>query len=774
MNSIGKLKNNPNYKDKMGLHKTPLEISPFYTHSKLKFNNEEKPLKQNHHDLSFKGFSKYGQVEEALKRIGKEVGPAAEKYFRELVEKAQKAGLSDFFLEGNTAAFEQKTILNRFVCTIVSPVTKMPLDIANGVLKGLKKIPGFKNSKTLDNMLANPVLTKRRAVIENAPTVAGLENVLRIYDKYGREDSVIKNDKIFKEKIMREVSKRFNLEIGNYDTATERGLARAVTGLVGASFLANDAYNLSMYMKNDKKTAKDVKRRRFKQEFIRVLLTAGGTFAAMKLFSAKANKSKNVTGLVIAGVTLISEVIGRLFVGNPVLPVDKKQAKEYAKKQGIVKDKQKENVSAPVNTSNIENPKKAKKKQKSGILTFNNILKAIGVLVGFGFAADKISNIKPVKKLLAKAKNSYESLYKKEFTITKSEFNDLMNELNGKDSDFGGLVKYYKNLVYERLATEDNLNAKEKLKLNDEFDKRFSKIRTDKIKTFQAPLDQEDIDNLERGIKKEKIEEKIKEQIIKEINNGNDGKINLGLCNDKLRFNLIHNILAFPVRFAWNAINTPYKKIVKPLAEAIAGASVKKENKAKGDAIDNLKNIILYMRKNKDDVNFKEKMNKIFVSGLDNKTKSSVSNADTGVLVKNIASVITAAFLIADNYNMVMINSQGDDKKLAEQKAKERSVQKLINIMYGAFLIKIFNSVFSTPYNASLLGAGAVCSAQKTTAEILERTTAGLPIGEATREEIIELDNKNLNATGLKGKYFKLMSKLTGKKPLSQKAVNEK
>jgi hypothetical protein len=44
-----------------------------------------------------------------------------------------------------------------------------------------------------------------------------------------------------------------------------------------------------------------------------------------------------------------------------------------------------------------------------------------------------------------------------------------------------------------------------------------------------------------------------------------------------------------------------------------------------------------------------------------------------------------------------------------------------------------------------------------------------LPLHEATRNEIIEKDNATLNATGLKGLYFRFMSKLTGKKPLSEK-----
>ena len=111
---------------------------------------------------------------------------------------------------------------------------------------------------------------------------------------------------------------------------------------------------------------------------------------------------------------------------------------------------------------------------------------------------------------------------------------------------------------------------------------------------------------------------------------------------------------------------------------------------------------------------------------------------------------------------------------MAEQKAKERTIQRIVRIAYGASLIKLFNGIFKSQYNASLLGAEAVTAGNVLVTETLERTSVGMPLHEATRDEIIEKDNENLNATGLKGLYFRFMSKLTGKKTLSKNEAHKR
>ena len=201
-------------------------------------------------------------------------------------------------------------------------------------------------------------------------------------------------------------------------------------------------------------------------------------------------------------------------------------------------------------------------------------------------------------------------------------------------------------------------------------------------------------------------------------------------------------------------------------------------------AVNDVKNFIEFVKKiNKEEKitrtdkandRFKERLNKKFIESFDNVTKSTIKNAELSGPLKTAVSTATSAFLIVDNYNLVMIDSQGKDKNLADQKAKERTIQRIMRIAYGAGIINMFNKIFSKTYSASLLGAQAITVGNSLLTETMERKSVGLPVGESTREEIVKMDNQNLQATGIKGAYFRLMGQLTGKKPLSQRKADNK
>lgn len=90
-------------------------------------------------------------------------------------------------------------------------------------------------------------------------------------------------------------------------------------------------------------------------------------------------------------------------------------------------------------------------------------------------------------------------------------------------------------------------------------------------------------------------------------------------------------------------------------------------------------------------------------------------------------------------------------------------MQRAVRIAYGAFIIKMMNDIFKGFYNSSLLGAQTVNVCNTLLTETLERKSVGLPLHEATQEEIKENETMHLNATGVKGAYFRTMAKLTGK-----------
>jgi len=126
----------------------------------------------------------------------------------------------------------------------------------------------------------------------------------------------------------------------------------------------------------------------------------------------------------------------------------------------------------------------------------------------------------------------------------------------------------------------------------------------------------------------------------------------------------------------------PYKYVIKPLIEVPLKGRELLEGKEKGASCEEVfRQSIEYLQKNIDAPDFKEKVN-----------KSNISTADLAGSAKVAVSAATSAFLILDNYNMVMIDSEGTDKKIAGQKAKERTLQRIVRIAYGACLIK-FNAM---------------------------------------------------------------------------------
>ena len=155
-------------------------------------------------------------------------------------------------------------------------------------------------------------------------------------------------------------------------------------------------------------------------------------------------------------------------------------------------------------------------------------------------------------------------------------------------------------------------------------------------------------------------------------------------------------------------------------------------------------------------------------------TQSSNKNTDLAMLSKLSSSLVTSAFLVADNYNMVMIKSDGEDKEDAKEKANERIIQRLSALFYQTMFINLFNSTFRAQYNSSLKGMASVVIPNTITTEVVTRSSIGMPIKRKTYDEIMTLEEKNENRKGLAGKYFKFMRLLTGKKPLKERLPKNK
>ncbi len=201
----------------------------------------------------------------------------------------------------------------------------------------------------------------------------------------------------------------------------------------------------------------------------------------------------------------------------------------------------------------------------------------------------------------------------------------------------------------------------------------------------------------------------------------------------------------------------PYRKAKEALDYA------EKHNLSK-EEINNAKNIL-----KKEKVKLEKYVRRSVENSFNGVTQSSNKNTDLAMMSKLASSAVTSAFLVADNYNMVMIKSNGEDKDTAKETANERIIQRLSALFYQTLLINWFNATFRSTYNSSLKGMTAVVIPNTITTEVLTRKSIGMPIGKKSFEELQEIDEKNENRKGFLGKYFKFMRLLTGKKPLKDR-----
>ncbi len=206
----------------------------------------------------------------------------------------------------------------------------------------------------------------------------------------------------------------------------------------------------------------------------------------------------------------------------------------------------------------------------------------------------------------------------------------------------------------------------------------------------------------------------------------------------------------------------PYRKAEEALKQAIANGQSADEIQKLKDVAEKAKHKLMVY------------VNTAVEKSFNGVTQSNNKNTDLAMMSKLASSAVTSAFLVADNYNMVMLKSNGEDKEGAKEKANERIVQRLSALFYQSLLINWFNATFRSTYNSSLKGMTAVAIPNTLTTEMLTRKSIGMPIGKKSFEEIQEMEEKNEKRGGFVGKYFKFMRLLTGKKPLKDRLPKDK
>ena len=511
--------------------------------------------------------------------------------------------------------------------------------------------------------------------------------------------------------------------------------------------MANDAYNLSRMMDDDSKAADKERITRFKQETTRILSSGYLTLITMGAFQKFINSSK--MGIVITtGLTvLITEMISRLSNGKHITRLTPEQARIENERLNTPEAKIKpEDAQKGSQVSSTGTSSDKSKEQQKPLLSFSTVMKASAVILGLGYGIKGFKHLPSIKTSALE--------YFQKLKVNNSE---KYSKLNLKDLNLENAVsKFESEVIYKP------------------FTNLYNKLTTQK---FTIKL--EDLDKVIKALNDNgftvlaKQYEKVAKTGLKTLEDGTQ-IIDFGTKDKKIK-PLINFIIA-PFKFMWNTVTLPYwmidEKLMSVFRKTAKKASSASDIKAVATSFDKI-----YRQATKKNFNaeqFKDYIQVNLLKAWNIDSLSSVSNAELSNLAKTAASIATIWFLMTDNYNMVMLKSNGNDKIGADTKFKERFVQEGSRLFYQTLLIDLFNSTFRNSYNSSLLGMSWVTLADTTLGEILTRTSVGTPIKPHTRQELIDIETEQNNSTGFKKKYYAFMQRLTGKRSIKSYEVKPK
>lgn len=783
-----------------------LSVPDLSIHEKSSFQNNslyKKPLNRYSRELSFKGFSipnvKVENAKAVLDKVSAVLGDTFVNRYNELLQ----TQANRIIRRGESVEFVRKSVVRMVGESLSYPLVKMPFELLDFGLGLMKKIPFLKKSANAAYN-SNFLKSRRMSTLRDEE----FNSVMGLFDQVATK---MKDGKVNIEDWIFEHSQKFSdPRTGKYNSVHERSLNRIVSGMIPAFFLANDAYNLSRFCDDDSNMAEKEHKARFNQELSRVGITAYIQLVILGGLTKLVNSSLMGTALSSTIPVLFAETSSRLANGKSITFISKEKAKEMAKEKNVITIKENENKSdliykyypmpvafkssekkafaafkglgafnsfEPFNADTTLSKKNAciyeqtadivgkvtakrdkensKNSKGKGLLSINvlrnAILASIGIGFGVKFARKNATVDKAFRSFFAFFKDRYNNIVKSDFVIAKSEFNSLMNKL--RETGFNEIANRYEKIM---VAHDDDLTSIAKLlqELLKSDEANFSKL----VKENSALLKKH---NISKTLLKDKLQ-----HYAHEFKKLPDDVYKLGKIDKKIK-PAVDFVIA-PFKFIWSTLKFPFT-IVNNLVNLITKETVKKSS----NPINTMTNSIIDIQENAKKLSpdaFKQYIKSGMLSSFNNTSKSDYSNAELGKLTKLFASTVTTWFLIADDYNMVMMKSLGEDDAGASLKAKERFQQRITGIFYQTLFIDLFNNTFRKLYHASLLGMSAVTGACTVVCEVFTRKSIGKPVGKMSRDEINELEYQNNNAPGVKGKYFRFMTELTGKKAVSADA----
>ncbi len=695
------------------------QLSPFLEHKISNKINNEGPSNINSKDLSF-GVSLLSVKVDKIKPVkASEIidfykNSPLGKMPKDLWDSLSKNEAAKNFMKVDNAGnieFHKKSIIRLIWDGAIYPFVQLPQDILNG---GVELLGKFKPLKKWSERVLNTDFFKgirqRSKMDAKINSFRGLAELRQQLISEGKTDEEIRRILFSKS------TKMFDPKTGNYDTKHERALNRLVTGLPPAIFLANDAYNLSRMMDDNKEQAEKERKQRFRQETSRILTSGYLTLITLGALQKYINNSQLGIMLMTGSTVLVTEMFSRLSNGKHITRLSPEEAKAINAKNAKEKAEKEKAGFEPAKVA--ATPEKvafksnealtSKEKQQKPLLSFDTIVKACLGVIGAGLLIKECRRIPQFDDLLKTVSKKYDEIYKKltvntDYTMPKDKFDEVVAVL--RKHEFNELANRYEK------AGKDAL--------------------------------------------------------------GKDNLIHLGEKDKKIK--PLVNFAIAPFKFAWNFVTLPYR-----MTQKLIGAMLPKKAK-KAEIPQDVKSLAMSIDKITQkalDKNLPPEKFEAFVSdnilkGFNSDSMSNVSNAELSNLAKTAAAAATIWFLMTDNYNMVMLKSNGEDTEGAKTKFKERFVQEGSRLFYQTLLIDLFNSTFRNQYNSSLFGMSWISLTNTTMGEWLTRKSVGVATKAHTRDELLALEKERNEATGFVRGYYDFMTRLTGKRSIASYNVNK-
>jgi len=763
-----------------------------------RLNNNKEPLNNSLHDLSFKGSFLYTAANKGNKYYKNELVGFSKKYLGHMSEDLYnhvsgsqlKLAKQMFHVDTKTGeiTFHKKSIPHLIGDGLI--LRNLPSDILNGMVDLVGKIKPFEKwSKRTHNSKFMRGLRAESKIEAQISALRGLAEVRAELLKQGKTEEEIRSI-MFQKKM-----KMFDPKTGNYDTKHERSLNRIVSGIPPAIFLANDAYNLSRMMDDDKDKAEHEKKVRFRQELSRIGINAYITLITFGALQKLMNNS-NLGIMLTTGLTaLFTESFSRLSNGKHIKRLTPEEAREENRRLNAPEKDIKPD------TSFKSGNKTNNRQQQKPLLSLDTLAKASAGVIAAGFALKYLRKVDFIDKGINEVFKPFKKLYK---NITTTE------DYRIDDEKFSSIIKVLENTGF---SAKKNQQAADRV------------LRHDNLPKYVWT-------KLSRGIKNIFGKDKIKptdlaDDYIRVADYARNADMSISLGTRDRKIKPFVNFVIAPFKFAWSTVTLPYRLVDKAINAFtkhpskvkvsiddkhtldVIAQNMEKELKLK-DFAQNVETFVSQLKKKSpneltdiekkflcrvsdvealarsiDNIG-KQALNKKFdpkkfhdyvcdnlLKAFNADTMSNVSNAELSNLAKTAATAATLWFLMTDNYNMVMLKSNGNDVEGAQTKFKERFVQEGSRLFYQTLLIDLFNSTFRSQYNKSLFGMTWITLTNTTLGEWLTRRSVGVAVGAHTRDELLKMEEKQDNATGFLKNYYTFMQRLTGKRSIKSYDVSK-